>query len=281
MIIYIILSLLIILFIIYVILNMRILQITNYTIKNSKIPESFNGYKIALLSDLHYNYSSILENQIIDNLEKMNPDIVIMSGDMIDNKAKNISNFISFMSKISHNYKVYYTLGNHEKRFKHINLKYFLSKLEDINIKRINGKEILHKNNEEIFLYGIDHIFNMLPRHKLESKYLNIFKSKLGITEKDKFNILVIHDPANFAVYEKWGADLTLSGHVHGGIIRFGKVGLLSNQRTFFPKYCIGKYRINSSDMIVSRGLGNSGLKLRIFNNPELVSIELAKSNNI
>jgi predicted MPP superfamily phosphohydrolase len=256
---------------------MTILQITNYTIKNNKIPESFNGYKIALLSDLHYNNKCILEEQIINSLEKMNPDIVIMSGDMIDKKSKNMLEFISFMSKISNKYKVYYTLGNHEKRFKYIKLKQFLLKLEEININKINCKEIIYKNNEEIVLYGIDHIFDMLQKHKLENKYLNVFKSKLGVIENNKFNILVIHDPANFEICEKLGLDLILSGHVHGGIVRFGKIGLLSNQKTLFPKYCVGKYTINLSDMIVSRGLGNSWLKLRIFNNPELVLIELEK----
>ena len=93
----------------------------------------------------------------------------------------------------------------------------------------------------------------------------------------EDFNILLSHSPFDFEVFAKWGADLTLSGHVHGGLIRLPFIGgLISPERGLFPKYSEGEYSIDDSKMIVSRGLGgSSGINLRIFNNPEICVVTL------
>ena len=94
--------------------------------------------------------------------------------------------------------------------------------------------------------------------------------------DKDKFNILLSHNPLYFETYEKWGADLIFSGHIHGGLINIPFIGgLLSPERKLFPKYSGGDYNINDSKMIVSRGLGYSTINLRVFNNPEICVVEL------
>ncbi|SHH94836.1 metallophosphoesterase [Clostridium grantii] len=91
-------------------------------------------------------------------------------------------------------------------------------------------------------------------------------------------NILLVHNPKYFEKYSNWGADLIFSGHVHGGIIRLPYLGgLLSPDRRFFPKYDNGVYENNGNKMIVSRGLGNSHLNLRINNKPELIVVTLKK----
>ena len=100
--------------------------------------------------------------------------------------------------------------------------------------------------------------------------------NQVGKVNKDEFNILLAHTPFYFDEYEKWGADLTLCGHVHGGVVRLPFVGgLLSPDRKFFPKYDLGKYEKNNSTMLVSKGLGGSKVLIRINCKPEIVSIKL------
>ena len=110
-----------------------------------------------------------------------------------------------------------------------------------------------------------------------KQKYIKYMKTKLKDLDKDKFNILIAHDPENFELYEKLGVDLIFSGHVHGGLIRFGKLCLLSPRRKFFPKYSYGKYKLNTTTLITSSGIGNATIPIRMFNQPEIVEVILKK----
>ena len=104
----------------------------------------------------------------------------------------------------------------------------------------------------------------------------NFLGKNLGDINSNEYNILLAHSPFYFKEYEKWGADLVLAGHVHGGIIRLPYVGgLLSPNRHFFPEYDLGKYEINNSTMIVSKGLGGSKVLIRVNCKPEVVKITL------
>jgi predicted MPP superfamily phosphohydrolase len=98
----------------------------------------------------------------------------------------------------------------------------------------------------------------------------------LGEADLTKFNLLLTHSPTNFEIYKSWGADLILSGHVHGGMIRVPFVGaVFSPDEGFMPKYSAGKYRLEDSILIVSRGLGRGSRGFRLFNRPNLVEITL------
>ena len=98
----------------------------------------------------------------------------------------------------------------------------------------------------------------------------------LGTPNKDEYNILLMHTPTFFEAYEDWGADLILSGHIHGGLIRLPFVGgVFSPDRKLFPKYCYGKYELDNSTMIVSGGLSRGETGFRLFNRPEIVTITL------
>lgn len=101
-------------------------------------------------------------------------------------------------------------------------------------------------------------------------------KKRLGKIDNREYNILLVHTPFFFDGYSKWGADLVLAGHVHGGIIRLPiKGGLLSPNREFFPKYDLGEYNMGKSTMILSKGLGGSKVLPRVNCKPEIVEITL------
>lgn len=274
---------LVLLLIMYIAIEMNSLQTTKYNIVSKKIPDNFDKYKILHLSDLHSKNFGKNNKRLLDKIYEINPDIVIMSGDMVSSFDKNHGSFFIFIRELTKKYKVYYTLGNHEKHLMYFDLKEFKRNLKRCNVIVLDDKiATIFRDDQSINLYGFDYKSNMdlrVSNKKTDKKGYNIIFNTFGRPNKEEYNILIAHDPSNYKIYDKWGADLTLSGHVHGGIIRFGKIGLLSPKRKFFPKYCIGKYEMNNSQMIVSRGLGNSTLKLRIFNVPEIICITL--HNNV
>ena len=131
--------------------------------------------------------------------------------------------------------------------------------------------------NRDIKKYSIDRPSTI---EKQEVLFISKILLENRALNKNEFNILLAHTPFYFDEYEKWGADLTLCGHVHGGIVRLPLVGgLLSPDRKFFPKYDLGEYIKNKSTMIVSKGLGGSMVLIRVNCKPEIVNIKLKNIN--
>lgn len=266
----------VIILIIFLAINLNVLQVTRYKISSNKIPDKFKGYKILHLSDLHSKEFGRNNIRLLTKINKINPDIIFMTGDMVRKTDKKFEITYEFIKKLCKEYKIYYSFGNHEIYHDYVNLKEFKQSLERLGVIVLNNKkDIIKKDGESIDVYGLNFKHNMLPKKTLN--YKRILNSTLGEIEKNKFNILLAHDPLNFDIYKSWGADLVLSGHVHGGVIRLFGIGLLSPRRTLFPKYSAGKYKRDSTTMIVSRGLGNTKIGIRIFNLPEIVVIELDK----
>jgi len=110
-----------------------------------------------------------------------------------------------------------------------------------------------------------------------EQKYIRYMKEVLPKINTEEYNILISHDPENFEMYEKLNVDLIFSGHIHGGLIRFGKICLLSPRRKFFPKYSYGKNTLNNTTIITTSGIGNATIPIRLFNRPEIVEVILGK----
>ena len=151
--------------------------------------------------------------------------------------------------------------------------------LKNLNVKTLYNEKISLKRTDDIInLYGLcfDMIYYKRP-YKFSKDFDIIENEKLlGHPNINLYNILLAHNPLYFKVYSEWGADLILSGHIHGGIVRIPFIGgLLSPERKLFPKYYSGKYKINDSKLIVNRGLGNTKIKLRMFNKPEISVITL------
>ena len=262
------------------------IDVTEYSILNEKIPQEFNDFKIVQLSDFHSNGYKDTTDIIINKIENINPDIVVMTGDMVSWEIGNIDELEKLISSLSINYPIYYINGNHEQLLEITNLKEyneFLNKIKSLGVIYIknNFVEII-RDGQSINLYEIDIPLMegnglYVKEGELDDDYIN---SKLSNIKSNKFNILLAHNPLFIDEYSSWGADLVLSGHIHGGIIRIPivDVGVLSPEKKFFPKYDSGEFKVGDTTMIVNRGIGTSSIKLRVFNNPEISVITL-KSN--
>jgi len=256
------------------------IDVTKYSVSSEKIPNAFDGYKILQLSDLHNVSLGKNNTRLLKKIEKIKPDIIVMTGDMINTNSKNYNNFFSFTKEIANKYTCYYIMGNHEMRLsgqKQLDILYKLTAL-GVNVLNNNETTIL-KDNELIHNYGLHQpitTYKNALKNKIETDFtLDNMNQIFPVIDTSSFNILLSHSPFDFDVFEKWGADLVLAGHVHGGLIRLPFVGgILSPERTFFPKYDFGEYSIGDSKMILSRGLGNGTINLRVFNNPEICLIK-------
>ena len=259
------------------------IDIEKYTVKNAKIPEAFNNFKIVQLSDFHSKGYRNTTEKIISKIKKINPNIIVMTGDMVSYDMTGREEFEKLVKELSEIYPIYYIDGNHEHLAEKLTpgeylfLMEFLKELGVITIK--NDYVEIYKTNESINLYGVNIPLDWpsgiyVNKLQLESDYVEKTLPKI---DTDKFNILLAHNPIFINQYIKWGADLVLAGHMHGGIVRipFTNIGLLSPEREIFPRYTAGKFKIKNSVMIVNRGIGASTFKLRLFNNPEITVITL------
>lgn len=259
------------------------IEVSQYTVSSNEIPTSFKGFKILQLSDLHSKSFGDNNNRLVKKIISQNPDIVVMTGDMVNAKDTDFEVFISFAEQISKRFDVYYIVGNHEQNLNDNKKQILMGKLNEIGIKVLDNEKVaISRGQDSINLYGL--WFNLRYYKDLSNEYTkDVFfgadqiQTILGNFDTDAYNILLTHNPLYADTYSDWGADLTLSGHIHGGMIRIPFVGgLLSPEREFFPKYDGGEYQINGKTLIVNRGLGNGDFGIRVFNQPEISVIMLS-----
>lgn len=276
--IYTIIGILLILCILIFISN-NMLKITEYRVVNSKIPKAFNNLNIVQISDTHSKMFGKDNNKFIKLVENANPDIIVMSGDIIAGNIGNIEKAIEMFKPLYKKYPVYYVLGNHELMLNENKLNKYIKMLEDNGVEvLIDNSSYYEKNGERIRIIGINYDENVkIESNSLDKNenFVKIIKYKFNDINKDEYNILIAHDPENFELYEKIKPDLIFSGHDHGGLVRFGKIALLSPRKKFFPKYAYGKNTINDTTMITSSGIGNARIPIRLFNRPEIVKVIL------
>ena len=256
--------------------------VKEYTWESDKLQK--DG-KFILLSDLHNKSFGEKNEKLFRTIEKQNPDVILIAGDMYT-AAKNQDNsdVAEFVSRLSKKYPVYYGNGNHEHKTKLYREEF--GNLYEPYMNRVKeaGAVVLVNENIAIPQFGIcvygreveRRFYQKFTCPKMEEDYL---KRSLGTPAKEKVNLLIAHNPDYFEAYAEWGADLVVSGHVHGGLMRlplFG--GVISPRLRLFPHYDGGRFEKDGSTMILGRGLGAHTLPIRIFNPGELVVIHMRKS---
>ena len=269
-----IMTIFLVIFLIRIYIDNNVFEISYIDFIDAEIPLSFSGSKILQISDLHNKTYGNENITLLNAINEISPDYIFLTGDMVSSKDTDFSNFYSLASEIGTKYDCYYIPGNHELDFTNEKLKEFYKILEDYKINVLDNEAIeLIKDGERINLYGM--WYN--PKYYIKEDFkLEIMEKIMSKAEENSFNILLTHNPDDFEVYANWGADLTFSGHVHGGMVRLPYVGgVISPSRTLFPEYDDGLYEYNDSNLIVSRGLSRGATGIRIFNQPELVVVNL------
>lgn len=260
----------------------RTFTTTKYTIKEKNVSKDLDGFRIALLSDLHNQSYGIDNEKLLMAIQEANPDIILIAGDMIVGKSGlETETATKLLLKLSDQYPVFYGNGNHESRMKFNQEIYggvygeFKEALGKMNVHHLcNQSYSMKKWPVTITGLEIDEAYyRKFHKVSMEASYLN---EVMGDADRTRYQILIAHNPVFFEQYADWGADLVVSGHVHGGMVRLPFIGgVISPQVCLFPKYDGGSYVHRGCHMILSRGLGTHTIKIRLFNKPELCIITL------
>lgn len=246
------------------------IQTTQYEVKDLKVSKGLDGVKIAQVSDLHNKAFGKNQQRLIRALAEADPDIIVVTGDVIDARRTNMEIALTFFIEALSVAPVYYVPGNHEGRI--AEYEKFETAIADEGVTVLSNRtEKLDINGSEIGIAGIlDPTFldnNRQSDEELTEKMLN----QLNFTD-DLFTMLLAHRPELLSVYAENEVDLVFSGHAHGGQIRIPFIGgIIAPNQGFFPSYTSGMFAEKETQMIVSRGLGNSLFPVRINNRPELV----------
>ena len=258
-------------------------QMTYYDIITDKINKDC---KILFLSDLHSKEYGTDNCKLLASAKEAKPNIILVGGDMIIGRIAGYNEktveFIKELSKIA---PVYYALGNHEQRMQEEKELYgdlyeqYVSALVDAEVHfLINKTQSIVEEN--INITGLNIPMVAYEKLKKYDKYsVQDMEAVIGEMKDDtKYNVLLAHNPTYMSIYKQWGADLILAGHFHGCAVRIpGIGGIISPQFHFLPKYSGGCYKSKDKNVIVSRGLGEHTIKVRIFNMPELIVLNLVK----
>lgn len=255
------------------------LELNIYTVTSHELPKAFDGYRIAHVSDLHNAEMGDGNEKLLAMLREAEPDIIAITGDLIDSRNTDIGVALAFAEEAVRIAPCYYVTGNHEARVSEYDeLK---AGLEAAGVVALENEQVeIELSGETITLLGVDDpSFNA---DYLFGDAAAVISTKLAeiTTEADGFTILLSHRPELFDTYVECGMDLVLSGHAHGGQFRLPFVGgLVAPNQGFFPEYDSGLYTESNTNMIVSRGIGNSLLPFRFNNRPEVILIELRRAN--
>lgn len=249
------------------------LEINEYTIKSEKIGDGFDGFRIAHISDLHNAELGKENGKLLEKLTEANPDIIVITGDLIDSRRTNISVALNFTKKAVEIAPCYFVSGNHESRISEYAYLEAELKKQDVTVLDNKTAEI-EKAGEKIALIGVRD-----PSFDFKGDFCdvdNFLKSSIEPLQTKTFTVVLSHRPELFDIYVNSGADLILSGHLHGGQVRLPFVGgLLSPDPSLFPEYDAGLFTENNTNMIVSRGIGNSVIPIRFNNRPEIIVVTL------
>lgn len=242
--------------------------VSQYSVVNERIPEDFDGFRVVQVSDFHNAKFGKNNMILVKKIIKLKPDIIVITGDLIDSNDTDIPVAIELSKQLVQIAPTYYVTGNHENWLVQDNKQELLEKLVNSGVVNLKNEALdLKKNDSSICLIGLND-------ENLSDETLAKITKDL---DQDSYKILLAHEPQHFERYEKSSVDLILSGHAHGGQFRFPIVGgLYAPDQGFQPKYSKGLYREGSSSMIVSAGLGNSVIKVRLLNHPDLVCVDLS-----
>lgn len=255
--------------------------IRKHVIKSPKITA---GYRAVVLADLHNKRFGKNNQLLLQAIEEQKPDGIWIAGDILTARpGKSLEPAIELLAALADKYPIFYGNGNHEHRIKLYPETYgdmakqYATALEKLKIQPLVN-EFRTVRDANLVVYGAEidrEYYKRFTIPQMEEAYL---KELLGEPEPEQYVVLLAHNPDYFPVYAKWGADLVLSGHVHGGMVRIpGWKGVVSPNVRFFPKYDGGKFEEGKSTMILSRGLGMHTIPIRLFNPGELIVIDLEK----
>lgn len=254
------------------------LEINSIKISSKSLPVGFDGFRIAQISDLHNAKFGKNNKKLISLLGKAEANIIVITGDVIDSRRTNIKTAIDFANSATKIAPTYYVNGNHESRLDDTEYNRLITGLKQAGVTVLeNDTAEIFMGDEKITLVGIND-----PAFSTKTDDNDIMEQNIRnvVPKDDGYKVLLVHRPECFDVYVD-KVDLVFSGHAHGGQFILPFIGgLIAPRQGLLPEYYKGLYNDGKTNMIVSRGIGNSLFPFRINNRPEIVVAELIASKD-
>lgn len=238
--------------------------------------------RFVLLADMHNKEYGSGNEKLLSAIREAGPDAVLIAGDLLNGiKGSDFTPALNLLDRLREDYPIYYGMGNHEYRLK-IYPKTYGTMWEDYS-QTLGGMGLHVLDNESVYLeeenirisaVTIDRYF--YKRFRRTRLAVSDMEEYLGKPDESEYELLIAHNPEYFKAYADWGADCTVSGHVHGGIMRLPFIGGIVSPRLIeFPRYSNGLYERKGRKLIVSCGLGTHTIHVRVFNPAELSVIDI------
>lgn len=264
----------------------RHLETTYYTYKAEQLGADLEGYRIVQISDLHNVKFGKNNQKLVDRIRECEPDMIVLTGDLVDSNHTNVDRAVQFVDEIVKICPVYYVTGNHEYWLEKSEYDELMDGLVSAGVVILDNQVVeISRGDAKFRLVGLD--YRSLADGTLEALLSDESIRNNQAEQKEEtadnedsgekeLTVVLAHEPQYLARYAGTGVDLVLSGHAHGGQFRLPFVGgIVAPDQGFLPEYTAGEYYMNGTEMIVSRGLGNSVIPVRLFNYPEIVCVDL------
>ncbi len=262
-------------------------RVTTYHVAE---PRVHGKVRMAVVADLHEKQFGKDNWRLLDAIVRLQPDVILIPGDLItaskDGSYPSLYPFdeeLSFVEGLTEIAPVLYSPGNHERKIKDGNAAsqrvyaLYRKDLEALGVHYLENESVtMEFRGNAITFTGADisrYYYKKFCRTPMKDFYL---KKRLPQPDRENPQVLLAHNPTYFLQYASWGADVTISGHTHGGLVRIPGIGsLISPQFELFPKYDAGRFGCHGKTMLVSKGLGTHTFHIRVFDRAEVLMVEL------
>lgn len=257
----------------FVWVNNKWIVATEYSVASEELPAAFDGKKIVQISDLHNANFGNNQSSLIEKVKAEKPDAIFVTGDLIDSDRYDLEVSLTLVDALVEMADVYFVTGNHEVSVN--KLDEITAALEKRGVRILMNESIEWElGGESVQIAGINDPLMDVDLTEEDSTHQALDKVNL----QDGFTLLLAHRPEMLSIYADEEIDVVFSGHAHGGQIRIpGLGGLIAPGQGWFPTMTEGVFEKGGTQLVLSRGLGNSGFPLRLFNLPEIVSVTLEK----
>lgn len=250
---------------------------TRINVKSPDLPGNFASFVLVQVSDLHNTEFGNQQKKLLSAIAAAAPDLIAVTGDLLDSRRTDTEKALAFIEGALKIAPVYYVTGNHESRIDTFPQFEAALTAKGVSVLRNEGTTI-KQGDSRIRLIGLDDPTFSMDHQTIKNS--GIIDKTLGDLEREDgiYTILLCHRPELFDVYAGHGIDLALCGHAHGGQVRLPLLGgIYAPNQGLWPKYQSGLYTKGKTNMVVSRGLGNSLDPVRVHNRPELVAVTLSQ----
>lgn len=251
----------------------RRLDVTTYEVVLDDLPRAADGLRIAQLSDLHAAQFGTFQDRVVAATTAAQPDLIALTGDLIDYRTSQLDGVLTMTERLQSIAPTYFVLGNHEADSSLMEELITGLEAQGITVLRDEAVE-LRSAGVELTVAGLDDPWLRTAAGQSRRDASGLLAG-LDLPE-DAATVLLAHRPEQLGSYTGTGVDLVLSGHAHGGQVRIpGVGGLYAPHQGMFPTLTEGVHELEGTTMVISRGLGNSSVGVRVNNPRELVIVEL------